>query len=133
MAEKGPSKGQKSKFRKTEKNLFSHSPKKHILKILGCWVENCGLQLGNRHTDTQTKKQRQRQPFQGFRSSSLQPFVKQRSKKINPQAEIVFRNSNFPFDVHNTTFDKSWFCVVALHLYFQNNLIPGSKMLTIQC
>ena len=70
MAEKGPSKGQKSKFRKTGKNLFSHSPKEHIFKKLGCWVENCGLQLGNRQTDThrQTKKQRQRQPFQGFRA-----------------------------------------------------------------
>merc|ERR1712208_11603 len=31
---KGPQSGQKSKFRKTEKNLFSHSPKEHIFKKL---------------------------------------------------------------------------------------------------
>ena len=30
MAEKGPPKGKKSKFRKTEKK--SHSPKEHLLK-----------------------------------------------------------------------------------------------------
>ena len=31
------------KFRKTEKNLFSHSPKEHIFKKLAYWVENCDL------------------------------------------------------------------------------------------
>ena len=56
MAEKGPSKGQKPKFRKTEKNLFSHSPKEHIFKKLGYWIENCGLQRVNRQTDRQTNK-----------------------------------------------------------------------------
>ena len=80
MDEKGPSKGQKSKFRKTEKNLFSHSPKEYISKILGCWVENCDLQLGNRQTDKKAKTERS--PFRAFGVTSLQPIIKERSNYL---------------------------------------------------
>ena len=75
MAEKGPSKGQKSKFRKTEKKLFSHSPKKHKFKKLGCWVENCGLWVGNRQTNRQKSKDRG-SPFRAFGVPHFSPSSK---------------------------------------------------------
>merc|ERR1712223_964737 len=53
---------------KAIKNIFSKNQVAG-LKIVACSVL----------TDKQTKKQRQRQPFQGFRSSSLQPIIKERS------------------------------------------------------
>ena len=67
---------------KTSKIKITKNGKQTFLPIaISCWVENCDLKLGNR----QTEKQRQRQPFQGFRSSSLpslQPIIKERSKTV---------------------------------------------------
>ena len=40
----------------------------------------------NKQTDRLTEKQRQRQPFQSFRSSSLQLMIKERSKKFKNRA-----------------------------------------------
>ena len=56
----------------------AHRLQGHISKKLGYLDEICDLQLVNR----QTKKKRQRQHFQGFRSSSLQPIIKERSNNV---------------------------------------------------
>ena len=40
---KGPENVKNENFEKTENSFFSHSPKEHIFKKLGCWVENCDL------------------------------------------------------------------------------------------
>ena len=40
---KGPKNVKNENCKKTEKILFSYSPKEHIFKKLGYWVENCGL------------------------------------------------------------------------------------------
>ena len=43
MAEKGRSKDQKSKFRKTKKYVFFSCPKEYYAKKLGSYVKNCDL------------------------------------------------------------------------------------------
>ena len=75
-SEKRPWKRQKWKFWKTKKDFFPiaiktifSKNKVAVLKIVNCSVL----------TDKQTEKQRQRQSFQGFRSSSLQSVIKERS------------------------------------------------------
>ena len=40
---KGPKNVKNENFEKNGKKLFSHSPKEHIFKKLGCRVENCDL------------------------------------------------------------------------------------------
>ena len=40
---KGPQRAKNQNFEKREKTFFSHSPKEHIFKKIGCWVENCDL------------------------------------------------------------------------------------------
>ena len=57
MAEKGPSKGQKSKFRKTKNCVFFSCPKEYYAKKLGSQVKNSDLQRANTHTYTHTHRQ----------------------------------------------------------------------------
>jgi len=40
---KGPKIVKNENFEKRKKKLFYYSPKEHIFKKLGYWVENCGL------------------------------------------------------------------------------------------
>ena len=51
----GPSKGQKSKFRKKKKCVFDSCPKDYYAKKLGSQVKNCDLQVKNKKDKNQYK------------------------------------------------------------------------------
>ena len=81
---KGPKNVKNENFEKRKKTFFPIVLKNIFSKnqVAGLKIVACSV-LTDKHTDKQTKKQRQRQPFQGFRSSSLQPIIKERSNIQN--------------------------------------------------
>ena len=90
---KGPINVKNENFEKRKKTFFPQCLKNTFSKnqVAGSKTVTCSV-LTDKQTNRQTKKQRQRQPFQGFRSSSLQSIIEERSNIRDTTQLILLLN-----------------------------------------